>query len=146
MQHAPDKMKLHELHQRRLEATVSLVEDGLERMEHLLTEGGQDRIVRAVEGTISADERASLRESVHKLREALHLLAERFSLERRPLDIRQVLNAELSSAWVMLENCRAKRMKGYGVEFEPQARTALEESVEQLLAQVIALRGKLRSS
>ncbi|SRR5712691_766052 len=146
MRHAPDKMKLHELHQRRLEATVSLVEDGLERMERLLTEGGQDRIVRAVEGTISADERASLRESVQKLREALHLLAERFSLERRPLDIRQVLNAELSSAWVMLENCRAKRMKGYGVEFEPQVSAALEESVEQLLAQVIALRAKLRSS
>lgn len=59
-------------------------------------------------------------------------------------DIRQVLNAELSSAWVMLENCRPKRMKGYGVEFDPAARAALEESVEHLVAQVIALRAKIR--
>jgi hypothetical protein len=44
----------------------------------------------------------------------------------------------------MLENCRPKGMKGYGVEFDTETRAALEESVEHLVAQVNALRAKLR--
>ncbi len=137
-------MKLHELHQRRLEATVSLIESSLDQMESLLTEGGQSGIVRAVEDTLSTEERASLLEEVRRLRDALHSFARQFSLQRHPVDIRQVLNAEVSSAWVMLENCRPKRMKGYGVEFDAHTRAALEESVEHLVSQVTALRKKLR--
>ncbi len=137
-------MKLHELHQRRLEATVSLVENSLDRMERLLAEGGLNGIVRAVEDTLSSDERSFLLEKIRQFRNALHDFAEQFSLQRHPVDIHQVLNAELSSVWVMLENCRPKRMKGDGVEFDARTRTVLEESVEDLVAQVIALRAKLR--
>ncbi len=137
-------MKLHELHQRRLEATVSLVEDALDRIERLLAEGGQAGIIRSVEDTLSAEEGAAMREKIRRLRDDLNAFATKFCLQRRPMDIRQVLNAELSSAWAMLENCRPKRMKGYGVEFDPQMRAALEESVERLVAQVTALRARLR--
>lgn len=137
-------MKLHELHQRRLEATVSLVENALDRMERLLSESTPGGIVRAVEDTVAADERASLLDEIRQLRNELQRFAEHYSLQRHPVDLRQILNAELSSAWVMLENCRPKRMKGYGVEFDPMARAALEDNVEQLLARVLALRGKLR--
>ncbi len=137
-------MELHELHKRRLEATVRLVEDAMDRMERLLAEGGREGIVRAVEDSFSAEERREFGEEVRRLREALADLARRFSLERHPMEIRQVLNAELSSAWVMLENCRPKRMKGYGVAFEPEQRRALEESVEELLGHVRSLRSKLQ--
>ncbi len=137
-------MTLHELHRRRLEATVQLIENGLDRAERLLREGGQKGIVSAVENTLSNADRDSLLEKIGQLRAALRNFAERFRLERHPLEIRQVLNAELSSAWVMLENCRPKRMKGYGVAFDDQTRKALEESIEQLLAQVNTLRVRLR--
>jgi hypothetical protein len=70
--------------------------------------------------------------------------AERFWLQRHATDIRQVLNAELSSAWVMVENCRPERMKGYAAEFDPRVREALEEHLERLLAQIIGLRARLR--
>lgn len=135
---------LHELHQRRLDATVSLVEDGLDRMERLLLEGGRSGIVRTVKDTLSAEDRDDLLERVRKLRALLHAFAQEFSLAHKPMDIRQVLNAELSSAWVMLENCRPKRMKGYGVEFDPAARAALENSVQELIERVIALRARIR--
>ena len=127
-----------------LEATVSLVEDGLDRMERLLSEGGESGIVRAVEDTLSPEERANLLDKVRQLGTELQSFAAKFSLQRHPVDIPQVLNAELSSAWVMLENCRPKRMKGYGVEFNPQTRATLEETVEHLVGEVLALRGKLR--
>lgn len=137
-------MELHELHRRRLEATVSLVEDGLERVERLLRESGRSGIVRAVEDNLTPEERASLLEKVRGLRSELRSFAERFGLERHPVDIRQVCNAELSSAWVMLENCRPKRMKGFGVEMPPGTRAELEAGVEKLLAAVQSLRAVLR--
>ncbi len=137
-------MKLHELHQRRLEVTVSLVENGLDRMERLLSEGPPGGSVRTVEDTLSPEERSSLLDDIGHLRSQLRRLAEQYSLQRHAVDIHQVLNAELSSAWVMIENCRPKRMKGYGVEFDPVVRATLEENVEQLLARVLALRAKLR--
>ncbi len=137
-------MKLHDLQQRKLEATVSLVESGLDRVERLLSDYGQKGIVRTFEDTLSAEERAALLEKVYQLRGELHVFAQRFGLQRHPVDIQQVLNAELSSVWVMLENCRPNRMKGYGVEFDPEVRKALEESLERLLSQVIAVRAKLR--
>jgi len=137
-------MKLHELHQRRLEVTVSLVENGLDRMERLLSEGPPGGSVRTVEDTLSPEERSSLLVDFGHLRSQLRRLAEQYSLQRHAVDIHQVLNAELSSAWVMIENCRPKRMKGYGVEFDPVVRATLEDNVEQLLARVLALRAKLR--
>jgi hypothetical protein len=137
-------MELHELHRRRLEATISLVEDGLERVEQLLRASGRSGIVRAVEDNLGAEERASLLEQVRRLRSELGAFAARFALGRHPVDIRQVCNAELSSAWVMIENCRPKRMKGFGVEMPPEMRAELEAGVEKLLAAVQSLRAALR--
>jgi hypothetical protein len=137
-------MELHELHRGRLEATVCLIEDGLDRMERLLRESGRNGIVRAVEDNLSPEDRASLLEKVLQLRVELRAFAARFSLQRHALDIRQVCNAELATAWVMLEDCRPKRMKGYGVEFSPSERAELEENVEKLLARVKALRATLK--
>jgi hypothetical protein len=136
-------MKLHELHQRKLEATVQLIEDGVKRSEDLLRGAGQQGIVRSVESGLSQGERTELLEKLAEFHAALRRFAERFELERRPLDLRQVLNAEFSSAWVMLENCRPKRMKGYGVAFAEAERAALEESVEELLSQVKGLRARI---
>ncbi len=137
-------MKLHELHQRRLEATVSLVESGLDRIERLLAGGSPSEVARTEEDTLAPEERSALLESLRRLRDQLQSFAKLFSLERRSVDIRQIMNAELSSAWVMLENCRPKRMKGYGVDFDPGLRAALQESVERLVTQVVALRAKIR--
>jgi hypothetical protein len=136
-------MKLHELHARKLEATVQLIEDGVERSADQLRGAGQQGIVRAVESGLSEEERAELLEKLGEFRAALRRFAERFRLERRALDLRQVLNAEFSSAWVMLENCRPRRMKGYGVAFGAEEREALEESVEELLARVKELRARI---
>jgi hypothetical protein len=132
-------MELHELHRGRLEATVSLIEDGLDRMERLLRESGRNGIVRSVEDHLSPAQRTSLLENVRQLRMELRAFADRFSLQRHPMDLRQVFNAELSSAWVMLEDCRPNRMKGYGVEFSRTGRAELEEYVEKLLARVKTL-------
>lgn len=133
-------MKLDERHQRRLEATVQLLEDSISRCRRWLG-GGTEGIVRVVQASITETERQRLLEQLDGFHSALGEFAGRFELRPRPVELAQVLNAEFSTAWVMLENCRPKRMKGYGVRFDPDASEALNRCVDGLLERV----GKLRN-
>lgn len=134
------KIRLHELHQRRLEVTFKLLEDSLERIEHQLSEKSFGHENTGVVNTLPAETQADLRRLLYAFRQGLREFAKRFGLQRHPIDIRQTLNAELSTAWVMLENCRPRRMKGYGVAFEEETKKELEASVEGLLLGVSKLR------
>lgn len=113
-------------------------------MEVTLSEQKRTGIVRTVDDNLSQAQRSALREKIGELRETLDAFARQFALERHPLGIRQVLDAELSTAIVMLENCRPARMKGYGQPFEDSAGRALEENVDRLLAHAETLRALLR--
>lgn len=132
--------KLEEPHQRRLEATVQLLAASLGRMEALLTKPSGESLAESVEDTISAANHEALLQGLVRLRQELQEFIAEFHLQRHRWDIRQILDAELSTAWVMLENCRPRRMKGYGLEFEPATREALEQAVERLLESVRSLR------
>ena len=137
-------VRLHELHERRLGATVKLIEQSLDRIEHLLRSRRRAGTVDAVDDTLSPESHHELLGKVGQLRERLADFAAQFGLQPHTMDIRQILNAELSTAWVMLENCRPKRMKGYGVPFSEDVRQAIEASVEELLAQVRELQKLVR--
>ncbi len=135
---------LHELHQRRLEATLKLLNDSLERIELQLSEKAAKSEAKGIVNTLSAEAQNELRQALTEFHKGLREFAARFGLQRHAIDIRQFLNAELSTAWVMLENCRPRRMKGYGVAFEDAAKKELEASVEKLLLQVNHLRERVQ--
>ena len=52
-----------------------------------------------------------------------------------------MLIAELSTLWVVLENARPERMKGYGVEFAPEDRAEWEDLITALMNDVEQVRG-----
>ena len=62
-----------------------------------------------------------------------------FSLTEHPVDLRQVLAAEVSALWVIFEDSRPARMRGYGQEFSPEAKTALEDLVDRLAKHTFAM-------
>ncbi|HLZ92721.1 MAG TPA: hypothetical protein VKQ28_13490 [Candidatus Acidoferrum sp.] len=136
-------MKVHEYHARSLEATLSRADEAIYRMERLLSERGQGGVVRKIEDTLAAEARDGLLIQLGTLRDSLAAVATTFSLESHLLDIRQVLFAEISTLWVLFENCRPARMKGYGQEFTPEARVTLERNIDKLLAQVLAMRSQV---
>jgi Ni,Fe-hydrogenase maturation factor len=137
-------MRLHEYHARNLEATLSRADESIDRMEHLLIDGGQDGIVRKIRGHLSQESREALLEGVRSLRALLNSIVQTFSLEPHPLDLRRVLHAELSQLWVSFENCRPARMKGYGQEFAKEARETIDKNIEALLAEISKLREQLK--
>lgn len=61
-------MKLHEYHARSLEATLSRVDEALNRMERLLIAGGQEGVVRKIENTLSPGSSEILLAEVGSLR------------------------------------------------------------------------------
>jgi hypothetical protein len=135
-------MKLDELHRRRLEATVQLLEESIARCRRWLGGTGEG-IVRVVRSSIGDAERERLLREIDLFHAELHKFAARFELEPRAVDLTQLLNAEISTAWVMLENCRPKRMKGYGVAFDPAAAAKLDSEVDRLLERVDVLRREI---
>lgn len=135
-------MKLDDRHQRRLEATVQLLEESVARCRRWL--GGTDEgILRVVHTSLDPAERERLLGELDRFHAALHRFAAQFQLEPRAMNLAQLLNAEFSTAWVMLENCRPKRMKGYGVVFDPGSAAKLDGEVEELLDRVAVLRKEL---
>jgi len=133
-------VRLHEYHARSLEATLSRADEAIHRMERLLTNAGQDGAVRKIENTLSPESREALLAQLRTLQAMLAAMAESFTLQPHPLDIRRVLDAEISTLWVQFEDCRPVRMKGYGQKFAPEASAVLEKTVEKLLAHVLTMR------
>jgi hypothetical protein len=133
-------VKLHEFHARSLEATLILADESILRMQRLLREAGQKGIVRQVKNSLSEGKLRVLLAAVEKLSRMFESFAEDFSLQQRPLDLRRVIDAELSSLWVVLQDCRPDRMKGYGQDMAPEAQDNLLSAVEKLLAHIEAMR------
>jgi hypothetical protein len=52
-----------------------------------------------------------------------------------------MLIAELSTLWVILENARPDRMKGYGREFTPQDKAEWEKLIRALMDETELIRG-----
>jgi hypothetical protein len=137
-------MMLHEYHSRSLEAALIRADESIQRMRLLLAEGGQDGVVRKIENNLSEQARAAVLAEVNSLRTLLAALAQAFSLQPHPLDLRSVLNAEIAALWVIFENCRPARMKGYGQEFSQDVSEALEKKIETVLAEILKLRAQLK--
>ena len=132
-------MQLHEFHARSLESSVNLADEAARRMERLLLDGGQEGLVRPITDTLSAEVREKFLAQVRELRRMLVQLVGLFSLTEHPVDLRQVLAAEVSALWVIFEDSRPARMRGYGQEFSPEPKTALEDLVDRLAKHTFAM-------
>jgi hypothetical protein len=137
-------LALDELHARRLETVMTLVENALERIELLLAgveaAGGWGGDSPAHGSAIAPGQIREARRRSEEIRKRLRSAARRFSIRPHKPEPRQTLAAELSSLWVILENARPRRMKGYGREFAPADRADWESLVHDLLAEVEHIR------
>jgi hypothetical protein len=132
-------MALDELHARRLSTLVTLVENALERIEHavggIAKDSGQERA-----GGMSREQAREILQKAEEIRWRLHRATQRFAIRPQKPDARQTLGAELASLWVILENARPKRLKGYGREFDPGDKADWETLIQELLRAVEGMR------
>jgi hypothetical protein len=133
-------MALDEVHARRLETVATVVEAALDRIELVLRSvedigEGAHPVVRFTPQQIRG-----ARQEMARIRRRLGEALRHFSIHRRKTDPRQVLAAELSTLWVILENALPKRLKGYGREFDPADRVEWEKLIRDLLRDIEQIR------
>jgi hypothetical protein len=132
-------MALDELHARRLAVVAKIFAAALDRMEVILrsaeagTHGGQA-------SRLSAEQARSIRDKMATIRSRLQEGLRHFSVQLQKLEPKQMLIAELSTLWVILENARPERMKGYGVEFAPQDKAEWENLIQALMQETELIR------
>jgi len=131
-------MALDELHARRLSTVITVFEKALDRVELVFqaVEGGSSQPGVTTPGSLSPRQTRRLHEVVQGIRQRLEYAVNRFSLQLQKPEPKQVLAAELSSLWVVLENAMPKRMKGYGKEFDPTDKGDWEDLIRSLLDDV----------
>jgi hypothetical protein len=130
-------MALDELHARRLSTVVTVTEDALARIEIAIEQAGKSKHPTR---HLAPARIQALRQKIASMRRALEKAVERFDLRLSKPEPQQVLAAELSALWVVLENARPKRLKGYGREWDPHEKADWEKTVENLLHAVEELR------
>ncbi len=137
-------MALDELHARRLATVVNILESALDRME--LVCKAPDKNPEVAPSALPGAQMRRAYEKMENLRQRLRLALERFPVRPRRPEPRQVLAAELSALWVVLENARPERMKGYGRKLSTADRAAWEELIQDLLRGVEEIRGLILAS
>ncbi len=134
-------MALDELHARRLATVISVFESALDRLDVLL------RTVEIGSGgeplDINPEQVHRAREKMSAVRTRLAASSERFSVHARIPAAKQVIAAELSRLWVVLENARPERMKGYGREFSPEDKADWDKMIEGLMSDLKEIRRSL---
>ncbi len=126
-------MALDELHARRLSTIANVFDSALDRIELVLKSlesGGEDE----------REQVRQVRERMETVRSRQAESLEHFAIRVRKPGPRQVLAAELSRLWVVLENARPERMKGYGREFSPADKAAWMKLIEGLMSDVKEMR------
>jgi hypothetical protein len=132
-------MALDELHARRLATVAKMFDAALDRMELVLhsTEEGAE----GGEGSrISADQARFIRDKMAKIRSHLREGLGLFSVQLQKPEPKQMLIAELSTLWVILENARPERMKGYGRQFAPHDKAEWEKLIQALMHETQLIR------
>ena len=131
-------MALDELHARRLATVASIFGSALDRMELVLK--SLESPYGDGPAPVQAEHIRLAREKTRTIRTRLSASLNRFSIQLRKPEPRQVLAAELSTLWVVLENARPERMKGYGREFSPADKADWEELIEGLISDIEEIR------
>ena len=131
-------MALDELHARRLATVASIFESALDRMELVLK--SLESPYADGPSPVQAEHIGLAREKMRTIRTRLSASLNRFSIQLRKPEPRQILAAELSTLWVVLENARPDRMKGYGREFSPVDKADWENLIEGLMWDIDEIR------
>jgi len=131
-------MALDELHARRLATVAIIFESALDRMEQVLK--SLESPYGEGPAPVQAEHVGLAREKMRTIRTRLSASLNRFSIQLRKPEPRQILAAELSTLWVVLENARPERMKGYGRKFSPADKADWEELIEGLISDIEEIR------
>lgn len=135
---------LGESHRRVIGSGMLIVDSASVRILDLLDERNSPAAIKAVEGSISDEEKHEIRARLLQLQELIALLVTKYDIEPSKKNLRRILAAEVSQIWVCLEDSRPGRIRGYGA-MPTSTADALEADLDKMLQIANTLRALLNS-
>jgi hypothetical protein len=135
---------LGESHRRVIGSGMLIVDSAAVRILDLLDERNSPAAIKAVEGSVTEEEKQEIRARLIQLQELIAALVQKYDIEPYKKNLRRILASEVSQIWICLEDSRPARTQGYGA-MSASASEALETELQEMLAIANRLRALLNS-
>jgi hypothetical protein len=135
---------LGESHRRVIGSGMLIVDSAAVRILDLLDERNSPAAIKAVEGSITEQEKQEIKARLLQLQGLIVSLVTKYDIEPSKKNLRRILASEVSQIWVCLEDSRPARIRGYGAMPSSTAK-ALETELQEMLGIANRLRALLNS-
>ncbi len=141
------EIMLNDAQRRTVSVTLSSLEEDLHDMERLLQSGEYAGIVHEMDNDIPLSVKNALIEKISAIKDRIHTLAERFSLNREQRSVSRQLFARLTYDWTTVEEIKTRYLRGYGSVAEGLKET-LDPELDTIIGFILEMerivqRGKL---
>ena len=128
----PTKRKLPRNHWRALSVVARSIDASLDDIEtRVLNDRTSDSGLHRVARTLNDTQKRQLEAVLFEFRKTLNNFVREFQLSSDHVTDIQILKAQYSHIWVLLEESRPKRLRGYGA-LPDSVRPSLEEAIDLL--------------
>lgn len=135
---------LSDNHRRVIASGMLIVDAAVVRMLDLLEDRNSPAAMKTIEGSVTESEREQLGASLVQLQTLIASLVRKYDLQPSKKNLRRILAADVSQIWVVLEDSRPARIRGYGAMPSSSAES-LEADLQELLLVANRLRTLLNS-
>jgi hypothetical protein len=132
--------QLGESHRRVIGSGMLIVDSAAVRILDLLDERNSPAAIKAVEGSITDEEKQEIKARLLQLQELIASLVTKYDIEPSKKNLRRILASEVSQIWVCLEDSRPRRIRGYGA-----IRSSTAEALETELQEMLRIANRLRT-
>jgi len=126
-------MGLNEPQQRRIEVTLSLIEQTLLELEkcYLADTSITGEMLR-ITSDLTPAEVQKLKSLFNQMRRQIRRLREQFQLKPQERDLRRMLAAAFAHYWAILHDCRTDKLKGSG-RVDPRLKQMLDPAIDRFI-------------
>jgi len=134
------KAELPPAHKRSLSVVARSIEDALNDIAARLRSNPSNAQLHHVEPSFSDAERVFILKTLEEIRRSLFDLIETFDIHPSSVTEFQIVQAQYTHIWTLLQDSYSNKMKGYG-ELPAEEARLLDKQIAQLSEHVEKLRG-----
>ncbi|MCW3996133.1 MAG: hypothetical protein NWE98_08310 [Candidatus Bathyarchaeota archaeon] len=137
--------KLRESHERALRSSLYIIEENLQRIRNLLTEGNSTNqtITYRIVDNLDAESKPKIVNFIADMLDEIRQIKETFELETERINLRAEILAALDEVWIILVDLGPERLKAYG-ELLASEKALIEPHTMSLQDRLEMLRRLLR--
>lgn len=129
---------LNESQKRSLTSSLFRFEKALRKATRLLSEEDEDGIFYSRKSNLSLEKRLFIQERISRILKDLADFANKMGLNSTEESVESEIMAEMSISWENIEECRSKRLQGYG-KLNPNAVKMIDPAINYFAQTAIEL-------